>query len=259
MSVRAKKNLGQHFLKDESIAWKIAQTLTGHGGYKKVLEVGPGMGMLTKFLLQRNEFETHAIEIDHHSVEYLHRHYPLYSEKIIEGDFLTMNLSSFSQEPFAITGNFPYNISSQIFFKILEFRALIPEITGMLQREVAQRITSKPGNKSYGMLSVLLQAYYETEYLFTVDKQAFDPPPKVQSGVIRLKRNADNLDCDEKLFRQVVKSAFSQRRKTLHNSLRSFTGGAEMPFAKQRAEELSVKEFEELVNFIKVKQNAEKN
>ena len=220
--VRAKKHLGQHFLTDESVAERIAETLS-YKGYPHVLEIGPGMGVLTKYLL-RKETDVHVIEIDTESVAYLHEHYPALEEKIHEKDFLKYDIREvFGQDQFAIIGNFPYNISSQIVFKMLELREFIPEFSGMFQKEVAQRICEKEGSKTYGILSVLVQAFYEAEYLFTVPPSVFNPPPKVDSGVLRLTRKEDlSLSCDEKLFFRVVKTAFQQRRKTLRNSLKSF-------------------------------------
>ena len=242
--VRAKKHLGQHFLKDMSIAQRIVDGLTGHGNYTKVLEIGPGMGVLTQFLLQNKSYETHVIEIDAESVAYLKKHYEELTPRIIEGDFLKYDTRENFPEPFAIIGNFPYNISSQIFFRALQIRDEIPEIVCMLQKEVAMRIASPPGNKDYGILSVLLQAFYDIDYLVSVPPGAFDPPPKVQSGVIRLRRNATKgLDCDEKLFFRVVKTAFNQRRKTLRNALKPIGEMPEHPLLTKRAEQLSVAEF----------------
>jgi 16S rRNA (adenine1518-N6/adenine1519-N6)-dimethyltransferase len=220
MHVKPKKHLGQHFLKDQSVAENLANALTGVG-YKYVLEVGPGMGVLTQFLLQR-DFETFVVEIDTESVVYLEEHFPALEKHIIPADYLQWNPQSiFGDEPFAVVGNYPYNISSQILFKVLEFRAQIPEMAGMFQKEVAMRIASGPGNKDYGILSVLTQAYYDVEYLFTVNEDVFIPPPRVKSGVIKLTRKANfELDCDEVLFKQVVKMAFNQRRKTLRNALK---------------------------------------
>ena len=218
--VRAKKHLGQHFLKDLGIARDIAHSLSLNN-YSKVLEVGPGMGVLTQFLILLDT-ETFVIEIDKESVSYLKKHYPELDNHLIEGDFLKLPLQEIFKEPIAIIGNFPYNISSQILFKAIDHKDLIPEIVGMFQKEVAERVVSPPGSKKYGITSVLLQCYYDAEYLFTVDETVFDPPPKVKSAVIRLKRNnRDKLDCDEKKFIQVVKTAFSQRRKTLRNALKS--------------------------------------
>ncbi|AVR44560.1 16S rRNA (adenine(1518)-N(6)/adenine(1519)-N(6))-dimethyltransferase [Christiangramia fulva] len=219
--VRAKKHLGQHFLKDENVASKIADTLS-YSGYNKVLEIGPGMGVLTKYLLQKDA-EIHVIEIDTESVEYLKENYPQLENRIHEKDFLKFDLSEiFGEEQLAIIGNFPYNISSQIVFKMLEIREQIPEFSGMFQKEVAKRICEKAGSKTYGILSVLVQAFYEAEYLFTVPPSVFNPPPKVDSGVLKLTRKPDfHLKCNEKLFFRVVKMAFNQRRKTLRNSLKS--------------------------------------
>lgn len=254
-AVQAKKRLGQHFLKDEGIARKIAETLTlNHCNC--VLEIGPGMGMLTKYLLQRDIALT-AIEVDSDSIAYLAQNFPLEHHQIlqtnnrfhvIEGDFLTYDLKSlFGDTPFAITGNFPYNISSQIVFKMLEMRRQIPEFSGMFQKEVAQRICALPGSKTYGILSVWVQAFYKAEYLFTVPPEVFDPPPKVQSGVLRLTRKEVlTLPCDETLLLRVVKTAFNQRRKTLRNSLKSFELSdnlKEDTIFAQRPEQLSVADF----------------
>ena len=242
--VRAKKHLGQHFLKDMNIARQIVDGLTGHLGYTKVLEIGPGMGVLTQFLLAKEAYETHVIEIDTESVAYLKKHYEELTPRIIEGDFLKYDTSEVFPKPFAIIGNFPYNISSQIFFRALQIRDQIPEIVCMLQKEVAMRIASPPGNKDYGILSVLLQAFYDIDYLVSVPPGAFDPPPKVQSGVIRLKRNAtERLECDEKMFFRVVKTAFNQRRKTLRNALKPIGEIPDHPLLTKRAEQLSVAEF----------------
>ncbi len=249
--VRAKKHLGQHFLKDMNIARQITEGLTGHNSYKTVLEIGPGMGVLTQFLLENESFTTHVIEIDTESVAYLKKHYESLTPRIIEGDFLKFDIKSVFSEPFAIIGNFPYNISSQIFFRALQIRDDIPEIVCMLQKEVAQRIASPPGNKDYGILSVLLQAFYDIDYLISVPPGAFDPPPKVQSGVIRLRRNStSNLACDEKLFFRVVKTAFNQRRKTLRNALKPITELPDHPLLTKRAEQLSVTQFVELTLFV---------
>lgn len=245
--VRAKKHLGQHFLKDMNIARQITEGLTGHGGYKDVLEIGPGMGVLTKFLLENAGFTTHVIEIDTESVAYLQKNYEALAPRIIEGDFLKFDTKTVFEGKFAVIGNFPYNISSQIFFRALQIRDDIPEIVCMLQKEVAQRIASPPGNKDYGILSVLLQAFYDIDYLVSVPPGAFDPPPKVQSGVIRLRRNSTPaLDCDEKLFFRVVKTAFNQRRKTLRNALKPIGELPDHPLLTKRAEQLSVPQFVEL-------------
>lgn len=253
MSVRAKKHLGQHFLRDENIAKKIADSLSLKG-YKKVLEIGPGMGVLTKYLLEK-DIITYVIEIDSESVEYLQANYLNLAPRIIEKNFLKYNLNEvFNQEPFAIIGNFPYNISSQIVFKTLEMRHQIPEFSGMFQKEVAERICEKEGSKAYGILSVLTQAFYDAEYLFTVPPSVFNPPPKVDSGVLRLTRKEHfDLPCDEKLFFRVVKTAFQQRRKTLRNSLKTFNLSnnlkANVIFGK-RPEQLSVDSFIELTQLI---------
>jgi len=246
MSVKAKKHLGQHFLKDENIAKKIADSLS-EKGYDTVLEIGPGMGVLTKYLLQ-NDYTTYVIEIDKESVEYLQVHYLNLTDRIISENFLKINLIDFFQDKsIAIIGNFPYNISTQIIFKTLENKHQIPELCGMFQKEVAQRITQKEGSKIYGILSVLTQAFYDTEYLFTVPPTVFDPPPKVDSGVIRLIRKKDYiLPVDEQLFYKVVKTAFNQRRKTLRNSLKSFNLSDKLredTIFAQRPEQLSVQEF----------------
>ena len=254
MKVRPKKNLGQHFLTDKNIARNIVGFLKA-SNLNLVLEVGPGMGVLTNFLLENKNYETHVIEIDHESVDYLHRNFPRLSDRIIEGDFLKLDLSAkVSDQPFALIGNFPYNISSQIFFKVLENRPLIPEIVCMLQKEVARRICSGPGSKVYGILSVFLQAWYNVEYLIDVPEYVFDPPPNVQSAVIRLTANGrTELGCNETLFFKVVKQAFNQRRKMLRNSIRSFSPRIEELDAQLltlRPEQLSVTEFIELTNSI---------
>lgn len=244
--VRAKKHLGQHFLKDLNIAKKIADTLSLKG-YQKVLEIGPGMGVLTQFLLEK-ETEVYVIEIDKESVVYLEKNFEKLHRRIIPADFLKFDvISFFKQEPFAIIGNFPYNISSQIVFKVLELRDYIPEFSGMFQKEVAERICEKEGSKTYGILSVLVQAFYEAEYLFTVSENVFNPPPKVKSGVISLIRNPkEGLAGNEKLFKQIVKAGFNQRRKKLSNALKIL--GIPEPilshhFLNLRAEELSVDDF----------------
>tara|TARA_Y100000589_G_scaffold117829_1_gene111903 strand:- start:26028 stop:26792 length:765 start_codon:yes stop_codon:yes gene_type:complete len=248
--VRAKKYLGQHFLKDFGIARDIAQSLSLKN-YSKVLEVGPGMGALTQFLIPLNT-ETFVIEIDKESVSFLKKNYPELDNHIIEGDFLQLPLKEFFKEPIAIIGNFPYNISSQILFKAIDHKDLIPEIVGMFQKEVAERVVSPPGSKKYGIISILLQCFYDVEYLFTVDETVFDPPPKVKSAVIRLRRNnRDKLDCDEKKFIKVVKTSFSQRRKTLRNALKSLKLVDEISadrYLSFRAEQLSVKDFMNLTN-----------
>ena len=253
MSVRAKKHLGQHFLTDELIAQQIADSLTGNG-YENILEIGPGMGVLTKYLLQKI-YTTHVIEIDTESVEYLQAHYLNLANRIISKDFLKIDLSEFfGDEQVAIIGNFPYNISTQILFKTLENRHQIPEFSGMFQKEVAKRIAEKEGSKVYGIISVLTQAFYDVEYLFTVPPTVFNPPPKVDSGVIRLTRKENyTLPVDEKLFFRVVKTAFQQRRKTLRNSLKTMNLSDSLRedtiFAK-RPEQLSVQEFISLTSKI---------
>ncbi|MGN1211005.1 MAG: 16S rRNA (adenine(1518)-N(6)/adenine(1519)-N(6))-dimethyltransferase RsmA [Candidatus Cryptobacteroides sp.] len=227
MEVRAKKSLGQHFLTDQSVALKITEALeteglgSDEGRPVDVLEVGPGMGVLTRYLLQREDIRLKMVEIDRESVDYLLVNFPQVNGSLIEADFLKMRFENFFKGKFCIIGNFPYNISSQIFFKILDHKEDIPEVVCMIQKEVAERIAEKPGTKTYGILSVLLQAWYDIEYLFTVGEGAFNPPPKVKSAVIRLRRNSRrSLECDEALFKSVVKTSFGQRRKTLRNSLK---------------------------------------
>lgn len=250
MEVRAKKYLGQHFLKDENIARQIAESLTGRTPH--VLEIGPGMGVLTKYLYANTDLDFHAIEIDTESVVYLHDHYP--ALHVIEGDFLALDLSQLFSEPFAVIGNFPYNISSQILFKIYDNRNQVPEVVGMFQKEVAERVAAKPGSKTYGILSVLLSAFYDIEYLFTVNENVFNPPPKVKSAVIRLRRNGvQALECDEQLFTKVVKIAFNQRRKTLRNALRQLNMSLDKispELLSFRAEQLSVAQFVEITNLL---------
>lgn len=246
MSVKAKKYLGQHFLTDENIAKKIADSLS-EKNYEDVLEIGPGMGVLTKYLLKK-DFTTHVIEIDQESVEYLKAHYLNLSERIISQDFLKIDLNDFfGDKQLAIIGNFPYNISSQIVFKAIENKHRIPEFAGMFQKEVAKRIAEKPGSKVYGILSVLTQAFYDVEYLFTVPPTVFNPPPKVESGVIRLIRKENYaLPVDEALFFKVVKTAFNQRRKMLRSSLKTFNLSDKLredAIFAQRPEQLSVQEF----------------
>ena len=245
MEVRAKKHLGQHFLTDQNIAGKIVDSLSFEG-YKKVLEVGPGMGVLTKFLLQKNA-EIYVAEIDQESIVYLKEHYPKLEAQHFVGDFLKINIPEIFGEELAVIGNFPYNISSQILFKIIDNFTFIPEMSGMFQKEVAERTAAKPRTKDYGILSVLVQAYYDVEYLFTVHENVFNPPPKVKSGVIRMTRNLKpGLAGNEILFKQIVKAGFGQRRKKMSNSLKVL-GIPEMlkshPFLDIRAEELSVADF----------------
>ena len=244
--VKPKKHLGQHFLIDLSIAERIAAQVTGHGGVKQLLEIGPGMGVLTDYLL-KGDLDVNLIEIDRESIAYLHQKYPSLQDKVIEGDFLKFDFSTVFTTPFAVVGNFPYNISSQIFFKILEDKNKVSEVVCMLQKEVARRIASPKGSKEYGILSVLLQAWYDIDYIFSVPPGVFNPPPKVNSGVIRLTRNqVQKLDCNEKLFFQVVKGGFGNRRKTLRNSLKSFQLTEEFkshPILDKRAEQLDVADF----------------
>ena len=248
--VRPKKFLGQHFLTDLSVAQRIAETITAG----RVLEIGPGMGVLTQYLLKNKDIDLTAIELDHESVAYLKEWYP--ELHLIEGDFLKLDLAELYPEgEFCVIGNYPYNISSQIFFKVLEYKDRIPVCSGMIQKEVAERIASKPGKKAYGILSVLLQAYYDIEYLFTVNENVFAPPPKVKSAVVRLTRNRRReLGCDEQLFRQVVKTAFNQRRKQMRNSLMPLVGKdnplLSEPVFTKRPEQLSVEEFIQLTNMI---------
>ena len=254
--VRAKKALGQHFLTDLNIAQKICNSLTERTEAEPVatLEVGCGMGVLTQYLLRRNDIVTYGAEIDSESIVYLNEHFPEFSPRLMEGDFLKMNLAEIFPEGVRVIGNFPYNISSQIFFKIIEHRDLVPQCVGMIQKEVAVRIAEPPGSREYGILSVLLQAWYDIEYLFTVSEKVFNPPPKVKSAVIRLRRNSTTkLACDEALFVKVVKASFGQRRKMLRNSLKSVFGnfgGAEHPLFTTRAEQLSVAQFVELTNWV---------
>ena len=248
--VRAKKFLGQHFLKDLSVAQRIAETITAG----RVLEIGPGMGVLTQYLLKNPNLQTTAIEIDRESVAYLKEWYP--ELHLIEGDFLKLDLNIiYPDGEFCVIGNYPYNISSQIFFKVLDNKDRIPICSGMIQKEVAERIASKPGKKAYGILSVLLQAYYDIEYLFTVDEHVFNPPPKVKSAVIRMTRNnRKGLGCDEALFKNVVKTAFNQRRKQMRNSLMGLVGKENPilndPIFTKRPEQLSVEEFISLTKLI---------
>ncbi|MBP5397505.1 MAG: 16S rRNA (adenine(1518)-N(6)/adenine(1519)-N(6))-dimethyltransferase RsmA [Bacteroidales bacterium] len=277
--VRAKKSLGQHFLTDQQIARDIVAALRFddlqttseqgdvQGGKAQVLEVGPGMGVLTQYLLQREDIDLRAVEIDRESVDYLYLHFPSIGGKLIQGDFLRLPLervfpsasgvdadADVPKSPIHLIGNFPYNISSQIFFKVIDNRARIPQVVCMIQKEVAQRIAEKPGTKTYGILSVLLQAWYDIEYLFTVGEGAFNPPPKVKSAVIRLTRNGrESLGCDEALFKTVVKTAFGQRRKTLRNSLKTLFPEAmptDDPIFDLRPERLGVEDFVRLTRML---------
>lgn len=250
--VRAKKALGQHFLKDQNIARKIVESLQAQN-IGKVIEIGPGMGVLTRFLMERKEFTTIPVEIDHESVEYLTAAYPQLKELLVQGDFLELDLRTITTDKFSIIGNFPYNISSQIFFKVIDYRSQVEEVVCMVQKEVAQRIACKPGTKEYGILSVLLQAYYDIDYLFTVHENVFAPPPKVKSGVIRLIRNKTlELNCDEKMFFKVVKASFNQRRKVISNSLKILSPNLdkEHPLLGKRPEQLSVSDFVNLTNLV---------
>ncbi len=245
--VRAKKHLGQHFLTDKNIATKIVDSLRPENKYSQVLEVGPGMGILSDILLEKTEYEVHLIDIDTESFEFLQKKYPKLGTRLINADFLEMDFAAVFNGPLGIIGNFPYNISSQILFKVLDNRQQVVEVVGMFQKEVAERCAAKPGSKEYGILSVFLQAYYKVEYLFTVKAGVFSPPPKVLSAVIRLTRNTiEHLDCDEKLFWQVVKAGFNQRRKTLRNALSSLINKEKMTgeaLLDLRAERLSVGDF----------------
>jgi 16S rRNA (adenine1518-N6/adenine1519-N6)-dimethyltransferase len=250
-SVYPKKNLGQHFLKDKGIAQRISASLTGEG-YSSVLEIGPGMGILTEFIIRREFPDFSVIEIDNESVHYLGEKFPELKH-IITGDFLTFDVDANYNGKLAIIGNFPYNISSQILFRVLKYREKIAEVCGMLQKEVAERICAKPGSKTYGILSVLIQAFYSAEYLFSVSNKVFSPPPKVLSGVIRLRRNETiSLECNETLFIKVVKGCFNQRRKTLKNSVRAAFDLKTFDYHDfhLRPEQLSVNQFVELTNWI---------
>ncbi|MBP5477051.1 MAG: 16S rRNA (adenine(1518)-N(6)/adenine(1519)-N(6))-dimethyltransferase RsmA [Paludibacteraceae bacterium] len=255
--VRAKKSLGQHFLRDLSVASRIADTVTGG----PVMEIGPGTGVLTQFLLQNSGISLTAVELDHESVTYLQNTLlSAHPFRLIEGDVLKMDWSALFTGEFSVIGNYPYNISSQIFFKVLEYKDRIPVCSGMLQKEVAERLASAPGKKAYGILSVLLQAWYDIEYLFTVDAQMFNPPPKVQSAVIRMTRNRRrSLDCDESLFKSVVKTSFNQRRKQMRNSLQQLAGKGnpilEEDIFSLRPEQLSVEQFVELTKLLQKCQN----
>ena len=256
--VRPKKHLGQHFLTDPSIAARIVNSLQAPSG-DTVLEIGPGTGVLTELLLEK-EIRLLPVEIDHESVAHLKQKWPALEDRIIEKDFLKMNLSDHVSGPFHIIGNFPYNISSQIFFRTLEYRQQVTSVVCMIQKEVAMRIASPPGSREYGILSVLLQAYYNIEYLFSVKPGSFFPPPKVTSGVIRLSRNQTvSLSCDEKLFIKVVKSTFNQRRKMIRNSIKSILLNLDSDFEllSKRPEQLGVPEFIELTNWVESQQTAE--
>lgn len=255
--VRAKKHLGQHFLTDKNIALKIVESLKPAGRYSDVLEVGPGMGILSDFLLQKSEYQTHMIDIDEESFQFLQKKYASLGDRLINGDFLKLDFPTTFSGKVGVIGNFPYNISSQILFKILDNRNMIPEVVGMFQKEVAERCAAKAGSKEYGILSVFVQAYYKVEYLFTVKAGVFNPPPKVLSAVIRLNRNEiEKLDCDEAFFWKVVKAGFNQRRKTLRNALSSLISKDKMgddPVLDLRAERLTVDDFVKLTNSLQIK------
>ncbi len=263
MYVKAKKSLGQHFLKDLGIAKRIVESLTIDEGtaadgvsasVTDVIEVGPGTGVLTQYLVEDPKIRLTVAEIDRESVEYLKIHFPQLGERLLEGDFLRMDLAKLFDDKFLVIGNFPYNISSQIFFKVIDYKERVPMVVGMIQKEVAERLASPPGKKNYGILSVLLQTWYDIEYLFTVDEHVFNPPPKVKSAVIRLKRNArESIDCDERLFKMVVKTSFNQRRKAIRNSIKPLLNGvilSDSYLLGQRPEQLSVEEFIELTKLI---------
>lgn len=254
MSVRAKKHLGQHFLKDKNICKKIADQYGRHNDCKVAIEIGPGMGALTEYLLHDQETELWVMDVDDESIDYLKDHFPQLDNRIIHGDFLKMDPTKLiGDRPFAVVGNFPYNISSQILFRCIDFRNQIPEIMGMFQKEVAERVAEKPGTKTYGILSVLLQTYYDISYCFTVDEHVFDPPPKVKSGVIRCVRNArTSLPCDEKLYKQVIKLSFNQRRKTIRNSIKALLPAnyPENEMLQLRPERLGVEEFIQLTQWL---------
>ena len=250
-SVKPKKSLGQHFLTDQNIAKKIVDQLSPD--LESVIEVGAGTGVLTQFMVNDILDKFHVIEIDKESIAYLQSHFPMLGDRLIEGDFLKVDLSQFGQRNMAIIGNFPYNISSQIFFQVLKYKELVVEVVGMVQKEMAERMAAKEGSKTYGILSVLMQAWYDIDYLFTVHENVFNPPPKVKSAVIKMRRNAvTDLGCDEKLFVTIVKQSFNQRRKTLRNSLRTLLSPDIIndEVFNQRPEQLSVQEFIELTNRI---------
>lgn len=253
MEVKAKKRLGQHFLRNEEMARRIAEAVRTPDAH--VLEVGPGMGVLTQYLLQQPFASFSAIELDEESITYLQEHFPQLGDNLIAGDFLRLDLGERYPDKFVIVGNFPYNISSQILFRMLDYRDQAVELVGMFQKEVGERVTAGPGHKQYGVISVLLQAYYDTEYLFTLSEHEFTPPPKVKSAVIRVTRNFDKkLHCDEDLFRKVVKTAFNFRRKTLRNALQSMPFPKEVlaqdPLFTKRAEQLSVQDYEHLCSLL---------
>ncbi|MCX6291227.1 MAG: 16S rRNA (adenine(1518)-N(6)/adenine(1519)-N(6))-dimethyltransferase RsmA [Bacteroidetes bacterium] len=251
--IRAKKNLGQHFLKDADTAKRIVESLSG-SGYQEVLEIGPGMGILTHFLFQHHAFKTIAVDVDAESIHYLQQKFPEHADHFLHADVLQFKPEAIFPGQFAVIGNFPYNISSQILFKILENKNHIPEVTGMFQKEVGVRIASEPGNRDYGILSVFMQAFYNVELLFFLDEKDFDPPPKVKSAVLHFTRKQnEELGCDEKLFFRVVKAAFNQRRKTLRNALSHYIDPKKresIPYLDKRAEALSWQQFSELTNHL---------
>ncbi len=250
--IKAKKHLGQHFLKDEDIARKIVHSISDEEN-KIVVEIGPGMGVLTKFLLEKQHFRVWTIEIDKEAIRYLHENFPKLANRIIDCDVLKFNFKEKFKEKISIIGNLPYYISSQIFFQIINNKNIIDEAVCMVQKEVAERIAASPGSKTYGLLSVSLQVYYSIDYLFTVDENVFHPPPKVKSAVIKLKRNSlEKLNCDEKLFKKVVKTCFNQRRKTIRNSIKSIVAPAsiESEWLAKRPEELSVDDFVNLTRLV---------
>ncbi len=255
--LRAKKFLGQHFLKNEEIAETIANTIVGYDTFDKVIEIGPGMGVLTKYLLPHFKEKLYVVELDRDSVPYLKEHFPELEDRVIEGDFLQMNMDEMFDRPTALIGNYPYNISTQILFKVFENHKNVPLFSGMFQKEVAARVASKPGKKDYGILSVLLQAFYDIEYLFTVGELEFDPPPRVQSGVMRMvHKGVYSLNCDEVFFKEIIKAAFNQRRKTLRNGLKQIAQRnnrqdvLENEVFNKRAEQLSWEVYVDLANML---------
>ena len=248
--VKPKKHLGQHFLKDETVSNRIACSISSFADDVTIIEVGPGTGALTKFLLKRN-FSIVAFEVDRDSIDYLAINFP--NLQVRNQDFLKLDFSEFKGQQIVVAGNFPYNISSQILFKVLDEKEVVVELVGMFQKEVAQRVSQQPGSKAYGIVSVLVQAFYDVEYLFTVDEHVFDPPPKVKSGVIRMKRNSlKRLPCNEELFKKIVKATFNQRRKMIRNTVKSIFGKTTVdhPLFTKRPEQLSVEDFVELTNFL---------
>jgi len=248
--ITAKKHFGQHFLKDEQTAQTIVGFLKPHGRYEEALEIGAGMGVLTQFLFQRGDLKTKIIEIDREAIVFLQNKFPEHLPDILQGDFLQLDFEKKFVKPFAIIGNFPYNISSQILFKTLDHKEMVPQVVGMFQKEVAERIASPPGTRDYGILSVLMQAFYSVELVMMLDEKDFSPPPRVKSAVLNFNRKENfQLKCDEKYFRSVVKTAFNQRRKTLRNALRQLvnqSGAENIPYQDKRAETLSWQQFEEL-------------